>query len=138
MGRFVIGLLALAAPLPALAQPVAVKVEWIGNDAVGGVLVGRVREAIAASPDKRSTSELGDGLAAIVQTLDPAVEWQDAAAAKSRITVYSLTINQHRSYSPDDTFAGAALGYCAQADLADCAREIVEAIDEQIAKRGLR
>ena len=38
-----------AAPLPAAAQPVAVRVIWDGNDSIGGVLVNRVRGLIAAS-----------------------------------------------------------------------------------------
>ena len=126
-------------PFSASAAPaVPVGLEWIGTDASGGVLVAKVRDAIRGSLDKREALGRGEGLTVIVQTLDPAVEWQDGIAAQSRITVYSLTINQRRLGQRDETFAGAALGYCAQADLASCAGEIVEAIDEQIAKRGLR
>ena len=36
-----------------------------------------------------------------------------------------------------DVFGSAALGYCAFVDVAGCSREIVDAIDEEIAKRGL-
>ncbi|HUQ12665.1 MAG TPA: hypothetical protein VM055_00120 [Novosphingobium sp.] len=140
MRGWAIALVALAAPDIAAAQAVAVKLEWIGNDASGGVLAGKIRERIRGSADKREALERSagpnEGLSVILQTLDPAVEWQDGIAAQSRITVYSLTINRRRSGASDDAFAGAALGYCAQADLASCAGEIVEAIDEQIARRG--
>lgn len=136
MTRWMVVLAVLASPATASAQAIPVKVEWIGNDATGGVLVSKVREAIRGSADKREASERregqSEGLSVIVQTLDPAVEWQDGIAAQSRITVYSLTINRRRA--SDDAFAGAALGYCAQADLASCAGEIVAAIDEQIGR----
>ena len=133
MMRWAMALAVLAAPMAAVAQPMPVKIEWIGNDATGGVLVGKVRDLIRASPDKREALERREGLSVIVQTLDPAVEWQDGIAAQARITVYSLTINRRRA--SDDAFAGAALGYCAQADLVSCAGEIVAAIDEHVARR---
>ena len=43
-----------------------------------------------------------------------------------------------RGEGTPDVFGSAALGYCAFADIAGCSREIVDAIDEEIAKRGLR
>ena len=135
---YLAALVLLALPAMARAEPVQVRLQWIGNDATGGVLVNRVRGLLAASPDKRETFGDVDGLAVIVQTLDPAVEWQDGIAAQGRLTVYSLTINQHYAQTRNDSFAGAALGYCALADLSGCAREIVEAIDEQIERRAMR
>jgi hypothetical protein len=53
------------------------------------------------------------------------------------MTVYALTVNVRPSDGPDQ-FASSALGYCKLANLMGCAREIVEVIDEQIARRGLR
>ena len=126
-----------ALPLPALAQPVAVKVEWNGNDAAGGILINRVRGLIANSPDKREAIERQPGLAVILQTVDPAVEWKDGGAGRLQMTVYALTVNVSPGEGPDQ-FATSALGYCGLADLAGCAREIVQVIDEEIVKRGLR
>ena len=126
-----------ALPLPALAQPVAVKVEWNGNDAAGGILINRVRGLIANSSDKREASDRQTGLAVILQTVDPAVEWKDGGAGQLQLTVYALTVNFRPGEGPDQ-FATTALGYCGLADLAGCAREIVEVIDEEIVKRGLR
>ena len=77
------------------------------------------------------------GLAVIVQTIDPAAEFELGTARKPAFTVYSLVINVRNDGTPD-AFASAALGYCAFADVAGCSREIVGAIDEEIAKRGLR
>ena len=137
MIRKLIGLALLSAPLPAVAQSVAVGVEWNGNDAAGGVLVNRVRGLIAVSPDKREARERQPGIAVIVQTLDPAVEWRDGGGGALQMTVYALTVNVRPADGPDE-FASSALGYCKLADLAGCAREIVEVIDEQIARRGMR
>ena len=132
----------LATPIPALAQPVArgpvaVRLIWDGNDSIGGVLVNRVRGLIAVSADKREVVEAAPGLAVIVQTIDPATEFETAAAKRPEVTVYSLVINVRNNGVPD-IFGSAALGYCAFADIAGCSREIVDAIDEEIAKRGLR
>ena len=137
MIRKFIGLALLSAPLPAVAQSVAVGVEWNGNDAAGGVLVNRVRGLIAVSPDKREARERQPGIAVIVQTLDPAVEWRDGGGGALQMTVYALTVNVRPADGPDE-FASSALGYCKLVDLAGCAREIVEVIDEQIARRGMR
>ena len=137
MIRKLICLALFAAPLPALAQSVAVGVEWNGNDAAGGVLVNRVRGLIAVSPDKREARERQPGIAVIVQTLDPAVEWRDGGGGALQMTVYALTVNVRPADGPDE-FASSALGYCKLVDLAGCAREIVEVIDEQIARRGMR
>ena len=131
-------LVALLATTPARAEPVQVRFQWVGNDLTGGVLASRVRGLIAASTDKRETTADLDGLAVIVQTIDPAAEWQDKVAAQKRLTVYSITINRHAAGSGADVFASTALGYCALSDLATCAREIVDAIDEQIGRAGLR
>ena len=120
-----------------LGQSVAVGVEWNGNDAAGGVLVNRVRGLIAVSPDKREARERQPGIAVIVQTLDPAVEWRDGGGGALQMTVYALTVNVRPADGPDE-FASSALGYCKLVDLAGCAREIVEVIDEQIARRGMR
>lgn len=132
----------LAAPAVAIAQPapepIQIRLQWVGNDLTGGVLINRVRGLIAASPDKRETFADRDSLSVIVQTIDPAIEWQDKVAAQKRLTVYSLTISQHHAETRTDTFASAALGYCALADVAICAREIIEAMDEQIVRRELR
>lgn len=135
---FLATLALLALPGAAQAEPVQVKLQWVGNDLTGGVLVNRVRGLLAASTDKRETLAERDGLSVIVQTLDPATEWQDKVAAQKRLTVYSLTISEHFSEPRAEIFAGAALGYCALADLAGCAREIVDAMDEQIKRRGMR
>ena len=126
-----------AAPLPAAAQPVAVRVIWDGNDSIGGVLVNRVRGLIATSGNKQEVVEAAPGLAVIVQTINPATEFETGTARKPEMTVYSLVINVRGAGVPD-IFGSAALGYCAFADVAGCSREIVDAIDEEIAKRGLR
>jgi hypothetical protein len=125
----------LALPLPVLAQPVAIKVDWNGNDAAGGVLVSRVRELIAASPNKRETTDRRPGLAVILQTVDPAVEWKDGGAGRLQMTVYALTVNVRRAEGAD-LYATSALGYCSLVDLAGCAREIVAVVDEEAAKHG--
>lgn len=127
----------LAAPLPAAAQPVAVRLIWDGSDSIGGVLVNRVRGLIAASANKREVIQAEPGLAVIVQTIDPAAEFEGGTARRPEVTVYSLIINVRAAGTPD-VFGSAALGYCAFADVASCSREIVGAIDEEIAKRGLR
>ncbi len=124
----------LAAASQARAEPVQVRLQWVGNDLTGGVLVNRVRGLLAASTDKRETPVERDGLAVIIQTIDPATEWQDKVAAQKRLTVYSLTITQHYAESRADLFSSAVLGYCALAEIAGCAREIIDAIDEQIAR----
>jgi len=135
----ILGALALfTLPSVASAGPVQVRLQWVGNDLTGGVLVNRVRGLLAASTDKRETAIERDGLSVIVQTIDPAIEWQDKVAAQKRLTVYSLTISQHYAESQADVFASAALGYCALAEIADCAREIIDAIDEQIVRTGMR
>ncbi len=134
----ILAALVLAAASPAHAEPVQVRLQWVGNDLTGSVLVNRVRGLLAASTDKRETAVAQDGLSVIVQTIDPANEWQDRVAAQKRITVYSLTINQHFAESRADLFASAVLGYCGLAEIAGCAREIVDAIDEQIARTGMR
>ena len=126
-----------AAPLPAAAQPVAVRLIWDGNDSIGGVLVNRVRGLIAASGNKQEVVEAAPGLAVIVQTINPATEFETGTARKPEMTVYSLVINVRGAGVPD-IFGSAALGYCAFADVAGCSREIVDAIDEEIAKRSLR
>ena len=126
-----------AAPLPAAAQPVAVRLIWDGNDSIGGVLVNRVRGLIAASGNKEEVVEAAPGLAVIVQTINPATEFETGSARKPEMTVYSLVINVRGAGVPD-IFGSAALGYCAFADVAGCSREIVDAIDEEIVKRGLR
>ena len=126
-----------AAPLPVAAQPVAVRLIWDGNDSIGGVLVNRVRGLIAASGNKQEVVEAAPGLAVIVQTINPATEFETGTARKPEMTVYSLVINVRAAGVPD-VFGSAALGYCAFADIAGCSREIVDAIDEEIAKRGLR
>ena len=129
----VLAALALSAS-PVRAEPVQVRLQWVGNDLTGGVLINRVRGMIASSADKRETAIDRDGLKVIIQTIDPAVEWQDEVAARKRLTVYSLTITHHFAESEADVFASAALGYCALAELATCAREIIDAMDEQIAR----
>ena len=132
-------LLALASTaVPVLAEPVPVRLVWDGNDAIGGILVNRVRVLIAASEDKREVTEQARGVAAILQTIDPAAELEGGGARKPQFTVYSLVVNLRAGDGSPDTFGSAALGYCAFADLAACSREIVDAIDEEIAKRGLR
>lgn len=140
--RLLVTLALLAAPWPAVGQPVtalpvAVRLIWDGNDAIGGVLVNRVRGLIAASGDKREVAQPERGLAVIVQTIDPAAEFELGTARKPAFTVYSLVINVRAEGTPD-VFGSAALGYCAFADVTGCSREIVGAIDEEIAKRGLR
>lgn len=137
MIRKLIGLTLFLAPLPALGQSVAVGVEWNGNDAAGGVLVNRVRELIATSPGKREARDREPGVAAIVQTLDPALEWRDGGGGALQMTVYALTVNIRPADGPDQ-FASSALGYCKLVDLMACAHEIVDVIDEQITRRGLR
>lgn len=131
-------LLASLTATPVFAEPVQVRFQWVGNDLTGGVLANRVRGLIAASADKRETTAELDGLAVIVQTMDPATEWQDKVAAQKRLTVYSLTINRRAPAAGADVFATTALGYCALADLAGCAREIVDEIDREIVRAGLR
>ena len=137
------GILTLAialafAPLPAAAEPVPVRLVWDGNDAVGGILVNRVRGLIAASGDKREVVEPARGLAVLVQTIDPAAEFGGGQGRKPQMTVYSLVINLRSGDGSADTFGTAALGYCAFVDVASCSREIVAAIDEEIGRRGLR
>ena len=126
------------APLPAAAEPVPVRLVWDGNDAIGGILVNRVRGLIAASPDKREVTEPARGLAVLVQTIDPAAEFLTGAGRKPQMTVYSLIINLRPGDGSPDTFGTAALGYCAFAEVVACSREIVAAIDEEIGRRGLR
>ena len=128
----------LAAPQAVQAEPVPIRLQWVGNDLTGSVLVNRVRGLVAASTDKRETFADRDGLSVIVQTIDPATEWQDKVAAQKRLTVYSLTISQRYAEPSTDVFASAALGYCALADLAGCAREIIDAMDEQIVRLAMR
>jgi hypothetical protein len=137
MVRMLICLALLSAPLPVRAQSVAVSVDWNGNDAAGGILVNRVRGLIATSPGKREARAREPGVAVLLQTLDPAVEWRDGGGGALQMTVYALTVNVRPSDGPDQ-FASSALGYCKLANLMGCAREIVEVIDEQIARRGLR
>ena len=127
----------IATPLPVAAQPVAVRLIWDGNDSIGGVLVNRVRGLIAVSGNKQEVVEAAPGLAVIVQTINPATEFETGTARKPEMTVYSLVINVRGAGVPD-VFGSAALGYCAFADVAGCSREIVDAIDEEIVKRGLR
>ena len=115
----------------------AVRLIWDGNDAIGGVLVNRVRGLIAASADKREVARPDQGLSVIVQTIDPAAEFEPGSADKPGFTVYSLVINI-RNEGAADAFGSAALGYCALADVAGCAREIIDSLDEEIAKRGWR
>ena len=129
---------ALVAAPTAEAEPVAVRVVWDGNDSIGGVLVNRVRGLLAASADKREVTEVRPGLAVLLQTVDPAAEWQNAGPRRPEVTVYSLVLNVRRADGGLDGFGSAALGYCRFAELASCAREIVQAIDEEIARRGLR
>lgn len=135
--KFFLTLALIAAPLPAAAQPVAVRLIWDGADSIGVVLVNRVRGLIAASGDKREVVQAAPGVAVIVQTIDPSAEFELGTARRPEFTVYSLVINVRADGVPD-VFGSAALGYCAFADVAGCSREIVEAIDEEIAKRGLR
>jgi hypothetical protein len=134
-----IGLIAAAFAMPsaAWAEPVAVRVVWDGNDAVGGILINRVRGLLAASADKREVVEPARGLAVLIQTIDPAAEFLSGAGRKPQMTVYSLVINVRPGDGAADTFASAALGYCAFVDLTSCSREIIGAIDEEIARRGL-
>ena len=136
-GKLLLMIALLAAPIPAVAQPVSVRLIWDGNDSIGGVLVNRVRGLIAASRDKREVVQSAPGVAVIVQTIDPATEFQTGSARNPEFTVYSLVINVRADGVPD-VFGSAALGYCAFADVAGCSREIVDAIDEEIIKRGLR
>ena len=137
IGKLWLTMALLAAPIPAVAQPVSVRLIWDGNDSIGGVLVNRVRGLIAASRDKREVVQSAPGVAVIVQTIDPATEFQTGSARKPEFTVYSLVINIRADGVPD-VFGSAALGYCAFADVAGCSREIIDAIDEEIVKRGLR
>ena len=109
IGRLILTLALVAAPLPAVAQPVAVRLIWDGNDSIGGVLVNRVRGLIAASGDKREVIEAAPGLAVIVQTIDPAVELDLGRARRPEFTVYSLVINVRADGAPD-IFGSAALG----------------------------
>ena len=135
--KLILTLALCAAPVPAAAQPVAVRLIWDGNDSIGGVLVNRVRGLIAASGNKREVVEASPGLAVIVQTINPATEFETGTARKPEMTVYSLVINV-RNVGVPDVFGSAALGYCAFTDIVGCSREIVDAIDEEIVKRGLR
>ena len=137
IGKLLLTMALLAAPIPAVAQPVSVRLIWDGNDSIGGVLVNRVRGLIAASRDKREVVQSAPGVAVIVQTIDPATEFETGSARNPEFTVYSLVINIRADGVPD-VFGSAALGYCAFADVAGCSREIVDAIDEEIVKRGLR
>ena len=57
IGKLILTLALVAAPLPAAAQPVAVRLIWDGNDSIGGVLVNRVRGLIAASGNKQEVVE---------------------------------------------------------------------------------
>ena len=137
------GLLTLAgalafAPSPAAAEPVPVRLVWDGNDAIGGILVNRVRGLIATSADKREVNEYAPGLSVLVQTIDPTTEWEGSGRGKPQMTVYSLTVNVRPADGRADAFGSAALGYCALVDVVGCAREIVDEIDEQIARRGLK
>ena len=136
-GRLCFIAAAFATPVPVAAEPVAVRVVWDGNDAVGGILINRVRGLLAASPDKREVVEPARGLYVLVQTIDPAVEFLNGVGRKPQMTVYSLVINVRRGDGSADTFGTAALGYCAFAEVASCSREIVAAIDEEIGRRGL-
>ena len=136
--KLVLTLALVAAPVPAAAQPVAVRLIWDGNDSIGGVLVNRVRGLIAASGDKREVIEAAPGLAVIVQTIDPGVELNLEGVRRPEFTIYSLVINVRAASGAPDVFGSAALGYCAFVDVASCSREIVDAIDEEIGKRGLR
>ena len=136
-GKLLLMIALLAAPIPAVAQPVSVRLIWDGNDSIGGVLVNRVRGLIAASRDKREVIEASPGLAVIVQTIDPATELQTGSARNPEFTVYSLVINIRADGVPD-VFGSAALGYCAFVDVAACSREIIDAIDEEIVKRRVR
>src|SRR5688572_32714847 len=115
--KLLLTLALLAAPLPATAQPVAVRLIWDGNDSIGGVLVNRVRGLIAASADKREVVQAAPGLAVIVQTIDPAVEMDIGKTRRPEFTVYSLVINVRGDGTPD-VFGSAALGYCAFVDVA--------------------
>lgn len=135
--KFLTILALFAAPAPALAEPVAVRLVWDGNDALGGILANRVRGLIATSPNKRETSDQARGLSVLLQTIDPAAEFETGARKRSQTTVYSLVINVRQGDGSADTFASAALGYCVFADVASCSREIVAAIDEEVVKRGL-
>jgi len=112
-------------------------VVWDGNDAVGGILINRVRGLLAASTDKREVVAPARGLYVLVQTIDPAAEFLEGVGRKPQMTVYSLVINVRRGDGTADTFGSAALGYCAFAEVASCSREIVAAIDEEIGRRGL-
>jgi len=139
MIRTALGILALAAvPLPAMAQPVAVRIVWDGADQLGGILANRVRGLVSNASDKREVVEPVGGLSVLLQTIDPAAEFQKGAERRSQITVYSLVINVRHGDGTPDTFASAALGYCGFDEVAACSREIVATIDEEIAKRGLR
>lgn len=129
---------ALAFSAPAAAEPVAVRLVWDGNDAIGGILVNRVRGLIAASTDKRETVDQVRGLSVLVQTIDPAAEFGKGAGKRAEVTVYSLVLNLRHGDGTADTFGSAALGYCAFADVGACSREILASIDEEIGKRGLR
>src|SRR5687768_13805693 len=124
------GILTLAvalafAPLPAAAEPVPVRLVWDGNDAIGGILVNRVRGLIAASGNKREVVDPARGLAVLVQTIDPAAEFLTGVGRKPQMTVYSLVINLRPGDGSADTFGTAALGYCALIDVASCSREIL-------------
>ena len=114
--RLLVTMALVAAPVPAAAEPVAVRLIWDGNDAIGGVLVNRVRGLIAASGDKREVAQPERGLAVIVQTIDPAAEFELGTVRKPAFTVYSLVINVRAEGTPD-TFGSAALGFCAFAEI---------------------
>ena len=137
IGKLLLMMALLAAPIPAVAQPVSVRLIWDSNDSIGGVLVNRVRGLIAASRDKHEVVQSAPGVAVIVQTIDPATEFETGSARNPEFTVYSLVINVRADGVPD-VFGSAALGYCAFVDVAACSREIIDAIDEEIVKRGLR
>ena len=70
IGKLLLMMALLAAPITAVAQPVSVRLIWDGNDSIGGVLVNRVRGLIAASRDKREVVQSAPGVAVIVQTID--------------------------------------------------------------------
>ncbi|QGN53255.1 hypothetical protein [Novosphingobium sp. Gsoil 351] len=94
IGRMFIALMLAATPLPAAAQPVAVRLIWDGNDSIGGVLVNRVRGLIAASGDKREVVQSAAGLAVIVQTIDPAAEF---ARGSGEVRIHGLFVGDQRA-----------------------------------------
>src|SRR3712207_5496956 len=84
---------ALAGSAPAAAEPVAVRLIWDGDDTVGGVVVNGVKSLIAASGDKRETTQAEPGVAVLIQTMDPARQWAEGGT-RPRMTVYALVINR--------------------------------------------